>query len=77
MHLILDQNPSRAFVKHIYPKGIARLPAGILLIIILNFNDMNNNKLETKNTQIETGEFGPIYRQFEGKPQRLWFITYY
>ena len=30
---------------------------------------MNNNKLETKNTQIETGEFGPIYRQFEGKPQ--------
>ncbi len=30
---------------------------------------MNNNKLETKNTQIETGEFGPIYRQFEGKPR--------
>lgn len=28
---------------------------------------MNDNKLNAKNTKIETSEFGPIYRQFEGK----------
>jgi hypothetical protein len=30
---------------------------------------MNDKKLKSKNAQIETGEFGPIYRQFEGKPK--------
>lgn len=30
---------------------------------------MNDKKLETKNAQIEIGEFGQIYRQFEGKPK--------
>ena len=30
---------------------------------------MNNNNLKTKKTEIETGEFGPIYRQFEMKPK--------
>ena len=28
---------------------------------------MNNNKLNANNTKIETGGFGPIYRQFKGK----------
>lgn len=30
---------------------------------------MNEKKLETKKTQIETGKFGPVYRQFAGKPR--------
>lgn len=28
---------------------------------------MNDNKLNAKKTEIETGDFGPIYRQFKGK----------
>ena len=30
---------------------------------------MNNNNLKTKKIEIETGDFGPIYRQFEKKPK--------
>ena len=30
---------------------------------------MKKNNLKKQNTEIEIGEFGPIYRQFEKKPQ--------
>jgi hypothetical protein len=35
----------------------------------MNLKTMTNDKLKTKNTDIETGDFGPIYRQFEKKPK--------
>lgn len=30
---------------------------------------MNDKRIETKNAPIETGKFGPVYRQFAGKPK--------